>query len=90
VVSCFRSSGDLRVLREVFLDFSEEARTRGFPSQSFDWFGFIDSNKHTNYRDFVMMSNLIVSINMAAVGYQAAPDASDLGVSFGHIAALER
>ena len=32
--------GDLGVLREVILGFSEEARTRGFPPPPFDGFGF--------------------------------------------------
>ncbi len=35
------------------------------------------------------VSNLGMPVNMATVGYEAAPDASDLGVSFGHIAALD-
>ncbi len=34
-------ASDLRVLREVFRGFSEEARTRGIPSPSFGGFGFI-------------------------------------------------
>ena len=42
-----RQLGGLRVLREVFHGFSEEARTRGFPSPSFGGFGFIVST--TNY-----------------------------------------
>ncbi len=33
--------GCLGVLREVFRDFSEEARTRGFPSPSLGGFGYI-------------------------------------------------
>ncbi len=33
--------GGLRVLREVFRGFSEEARTLGFPSPSFGGFGFV-------------------------------------------------
>ncbi len=33
--------GDLEVLRGVFRDFSEEARTRGFSSPSFGGFGFV-------------------------------------------------
>ncbi len=36
-----RQPGDLGVLREVFHGFSEEARTRGFPSPPFGGFGFI-------------------------------------------------
>ncbi len=35
-----RQPGDLGVLREVFHGFSEEARTRGFPSPPFGGFGF--------------------------------------------------
>ncbi len=42
-----RQLGGLRVLREVFHGFSEEARTRGFPSPPFGGFGFIVST--TNY-----------------------------------------
>ncbi len=34
-------SHDSRVLRKVILGFSEEARTRGFPSLPFGGFGFI-------------------------------------------------
>ncbi len=37
-----RRLGDLRVLRGVIRGFSEEARTRGFPSPSFGGFGFVD------------------------------------------------
>ncbi len=33
--------GDLGVLREVIHGFSEEARTRGFPSPPFGGFGFV-------------------------------------------------
>ncbi len=33
--------GGLGVLREVFHGFSEEARTRGFPSPSLGGFGFV-------------------------------------------------
>ena len=36
-----RQPGDLGVLREVFHGFSEEARTRCFPSPSLDGFGFV-------------------------------------------------
>ncbi len=36
-----RQLGGLRVLREAFHDFSEEARTRGFPSPPFGGFGYI-------------------------------------------------
>jgi len=36
----YRQPGGLGVLREVFHGFSEEARTRGFPSPSFGGFGF--------------------------------------------------
>jgi len=36
-----RQLGGLGVLRGVILGFSEEARTRGFPSPSFGGFGFI-------------------------------------------------
>ncbi len=43
----YRQPGDLGVLREVFHGFSEEARTRGFPSPSFDGFGYIVAA--TNY-----------------------------------------
>jgi hypothetical protein len=32
---------DLAILRGVFHGFSEEARTRGFPSPSFGGFGFV-------------------------------------------------
>ena len=39
--------GDLRVLRVVFRGFSEEARTRGFPSPPLGGFGYIVSA--TNY-----------------------------------------
>ncbi len=35
----YRQLGDLGVLRGVILGFSEEARTRGFPSPSFGGFG---------------------------------------------------
>jgi hypothetical protein len=39
---CYKMQpGDLWVLREVFHGFSEEARTRGFPSPPFGGFGFI-------------------------------------------------
>ncbi len=37
----YRQLGDLGVLREVFRGFSEEARTRGFPSPSLGGFGFV-------------------------------------------------
>ncbi len=36
-----RQPGDLGILRGVIRGFSEEARTRGFPSPSFGGFGFI-------------------------------------------------
>ena len=36
-----RQLGDLRILRDVILGFSEEAKTRGFPSPSLGGFGFI-------------------------------------------------
>ncbi len=36
-----RQLGGLGVLRGVIRGFSEEARTRGFPSQSFGGFGFV-------------------------------------------------
>jgi hypothetical protein len=36
----YRQLGGLGVLRGVIHGFSEEARTRGFPSPSFDGFGF--------------------------------------------------
>ncbi len=39
--------GNLGVLRGVIHGFSEEARTRGFPSPSFGGFGFVDT-----YRSF--------------------------------------
>ena len=42
-----RQPGDLGVLRGVFHGFSEEARTRSFPSPSLDGFGYIVSA--TNY-----------------------------------------
>ena len=35
-------SGDLRILRGVIHGFSEEARTRGFPSPYLGGFGFVD------------------------------------------------
>ncbi len=38
---CRWQPGGLGVLREVFHGFSEEARTRGFPSPPFGGFGFI-------------------------------------------------
>ena len=38
----------------------------------------------------MMMSNLIVPINMAAISYKVAPDASDLGACFGSIFASHR
>ncbi len=41
VLSMQRQLGGLGVLRGVFHGFSEEARTRGFPSPSFDGFGFV-------------------------------------------------
>ena len=41
VVQVWRQLGDLGVLRGVIHGFSEEARTRGFPSPSFDGFGSI-------------------------------------------------
>ena len=41
----YRQPGGLGVLREVFLGFSEEARTRGFPSPPFGGFGFIGANR---------------------------------------------
>ena len=37
----YQQPGDLGVLRGVIRGFSEEARTRGFPSLPFDRFGFI-------------------------------------------------
>ena len=37
-----RQRGDLAVLRGVIHDFSEEARTRGFPPLFFGGFGFVD------------------------------------------------
>ncbi len=40
-VQVWRQPGGLGVLREVFHGFSEEARTRGFPSPSLGGFGFI-------------------------------------------------
>ncbi len=39
-----RQPGGLGVLREVFHGFSEEARTRGFPSPSLGGFGFFGCN----------------------------------------------
>ncbi len=36
-----RQLGDLGILRGVFHGFSEEARTRGFPSPSLGGFGFV-------------------------------------------------
>ncbi len=42
LVQVWRQPGGLGVLREVFRGFSEEARTRGFPSPSLGGFGFID------------------------------------------------
>ncbi len=41
LVQVRRQPGDLRVLRGVIRGFSEEARTRGFPSPPFGGFGFI-------------------------------------------------
>ena len=38
----------------------------------------------------MMMSNLIVPINMAAISYKVAPDASDLGACFGSFFASHR
>jgi hypothetical protein len=57
---------------------------------SLDRFGFIFNNKHTNYRVLMMVSNSNVLINMTAVGYEAAPNVSNLGVSSGHIAEAHR
>ena len=37
----YRQPGDLGVLRGVIHGFSEEARTRGFPSPSLGGFGFV-------------------------------------------------
>ncbi len=41
----------LGVLREVFLGFSEEARTRGFPSPPFGGFGFFNVVIELQYSD---------------------------------------
>ena len=38
---CLRQLGGLGVLRGVIHGFSEEARTRGFPSPPFGGFGFV-------------------------------------------------
>ena len=55
-----RQPGDLGVLREVFHGFSEEARTRGFPSPSFGGFGFsLLPPKRITYGQVVQSVNLI-------------------------------
>ncbi len=41
LVQVRRQPGDLRVLRGVIRGFSEDARTRGFPSPPFGEFGFV-------------------------------------------------
>ncbi len=41
VIQRLNQPGDLRVLRGVIHGFSEEARTRGFPSPPFGGFGFV-------------------------------------------------
>ncbi len=46
----YRQLGDLGVLREVFHGFSEEARTRGFPSPPFGGFGFVTDVNQTDVR----------------------------------------
>ncbi len=43
LVQVWRQLGGLGVLRGVVEGVAEEARTRGFPSPSFDGFGFIDT-----------------------------------------------
>ncbi len=54
-----RQPGDLGVLRGVILGFSEEARTRGFPSPSLGGFGFV------KYENFVKN---IVQIGQFSIG----------------------
>jgi hypothetical protein len=44
LIESSRQPGDLRVLREVFRGFSEEARTRGFASLPFDRFAFVTTS----------------------------------------------
>ncbi len=56
IVSFDRQLGDLGVLRGVILGFSEEARTRGFPSPSLDGFGFIVSTTNYNRNGQVVQS----------------------------------
>jgi hypothetical protein len=51
LVQVRRQPGDLRVLRGVIRGFSEEARTRGFPSPSFDRFGFFNVVSDFKYSD---------------------------------------
>jgi hypothetical protein len=46
LVQVRRQPGDLRVLRGVIRGFSEEARTRGFPSPPFGGFGYIGVAKN--------------------------------------------
>ncbi len=44
-----RQHGGLGILRGVVYGFSEEARTRGFPSPSFDGFGFVNLLDYTPF-----------------------------------------
>ncbi|VUX54872.1 protein of unknown function [uncultured Woeseiaceae bacterium] len=64
--------GDLGVLRGVILGFSEEARTRGFPSPSFGGFGFIVVTTKRSRRS-VECINRFVTETILSDGLSAAP-----------------
>ena len=55
-------AGDLRVLREVFRGFSEEARTRGLPSPSFGGFGLIGVASDLKYSSWKAIRQPITNV----------------------------
>jgi len=80
----FRQLGGLGVLRGVILGFSEEAKTRGFPSPSFGGFGFVVICCSSNLAPAQCHGNLTPPLSFAV---RRIPVGCD--VRFGSLAAVQ-
>ena len=90
----FRQPGDLGVLRGVFRGFSEEARTRGFPSPSLGGFGnIIAVTKYNRRLSDCLIGNIIGTysgVGKVPLGSVAAPQKlASLTAAIGGIAVIE-
>ena len=58
-IETLRQPSRLTVLREVIRGFSEEARTRGFPSPSLGGFGFVVVKAYAYYADYTTTAGVL-------------------------------